>query len=426
MSDIKEYPETTEYGYIKDGKVFLKGYLDHQDREIGVVRENDEASLQYFIDRFTRVKEKIEAVEAAIETTENKGSYLMKLLHMRTYLETYNGLGDFVGLLDKISSLEEGINEYIEVNREKNKNIKDALLKEAEELKDSTNWKYSSVKMKDLKQKWIKTGSAHKEEEEGLVAAFDEAMDYFFSRRKKYYDEQNEIMDERMHQYQKLIDELKHVNRSANPLANAAQIKSIQRDWKNVGRINKMKFGRLAYEYKREIEQYFYALKLQKAASEKSGIELKRELYRDTEYILETGVPFDIQRVKQIQDRWKSMGKLPELEDKELNLKFRIVCNEIFETHFLEKSARHENRDLYKKPFEEQVRVKLRMLEESIRKDEDELYEFSIQHGISPDADARAIGDFNLLRQRNNIINKMKTKQRIQRKLREKLSFTNY
>ena len=58
MSDIKEYPETTEYGYIKDGKVFLKGYLDHEDREIGVVREDDEASLQYFIDRFTRVKEK--------------------------------------------------------------------------------------------------------------------------------------------------------------------------------------------------------------------------------------------------------------------------------------------------------------------------------------------------------------------------------
>ena len=350
----------------------------------------------------------------------------MKLLHMRTYLETYNGLGDFVSLLDKISSLEEGINEYIEVNREKNKAIKEALLKEAEELKDSTNWKFSSVKMKELKQKWIKTGSAHKEEEEELATAFDGAMDYFFSRRNKYYEEQNQIMDERMNQYQHLLEELRRINRSGNPMAYASQIRTVQRDWKNVGRINKMKFGRLTYEFKREIEQYFYSLKLQKAASEKSGIELKRELYRDTEYILETGVPFDIQRVKQIQDRWKAMGKLPELEDKELNLKFRIVCNEIFETHFLEKSARHLNRDLYKLPFEEQVRFKLRMLEESIRKDEDELYEFSIQNGISPDADARAIGDFNLLRQRNNIINKMKTKQRIQRKLREKLSFTNY
>jgi hypothetical protein len=426
MSDIKEYPAITPYGYIKDGKVFLKGYLEHPDREVGVVRESDEASLQYFIDRFTRVEEKIQAVEEAIATTENKGSYLMKLLHMRHYLETYNGLGDFIALLDKIKSLEDNINEYILVNREKNEKIKQALLEEAEALKDSTNWKYSSVKMKELKQKWIKTGSAHKEEEERLAEAFDAAMEHFFERRKVFYTEQNEIMNERIDQYEKLIEELRAINRQGNPMANIPRIKSIQRDWKNVGRINKIRFKRLTFDFKREIEQYFYSLKLQKAASEKSGIELKRELFRDTEYILETGVPFDIMRVKQIQDRWKDMGKLPEAEDKELNLKFRIVCNEIFETHFLEKTARTLYRDLYKKTFEEQVRVKLRMLEESIRKDEDELYEFSIQNGISPDADARTISDFNLLRVRNNIINKMKTKQRIQRKLREKLSFTNY
>ena len=426
MSDIKEYPEITEYGYVKDDKVFLKGYLDHPDREIGVVRESDEASLQYFIDRFTRVKEKLEAVEKAIETTENKGSYLMKLLHMRSYLATYNGLGDFVGLLNKIDQMESEINEYIQANREKNHKIKEALLEEAEALKDSTNWKYSSIKMKELKQKWIKTGSAHKEVEERLSATFDAAMEHFFERRRAFYEEQNKIMDERVRQYEHLIQELRNINRSGNPMAHIPTIKNIQRDWKNVGRINKIRFKRLTSEFKREIEQYFYSLKLQKAASEKSGIELKKELFRDAEYILETGVPFDIQRVKQIQEQWKSLGKLPEIEDKDLNLRFRIVCNEIFETHFLEKSARMQFRDLYKRPFEEQVRIKLRMLEESIRRDEDELYEFSIQHGISPDADARSIGDFNLLRQRNNIVNKMKTKQRIQRKLREKLSFTNY
>ena len=422
-TSIKEYPEITEFGYVKEDKVYLKGYLDFPDREIGVVRESDEASLQYFVDRFDTVKAKLATVEEKVKTSENKGSYLMKLLHMRKYLTEYNGLGDFQSLLNKIDTLETDINEYIEKNREKNYKIKTALLEEANRWKDSEDWREASMKMKELKQKWIKTGSAHKDEEDKLAVAFHNSMEDFFQRRKDFFAEQAVIMRNRLNKYRKLIDRLRDINRDGNALNHIPQIKEIQNDWKSIGRVSKIKFKKLTNEFKREVEKYFYTLKLQKAASEKSGIELKRDLYKDVTYILEAGIPFDIDRVKQIQNRWKQIGKLPELEDRELNLKFRIACNEIFETHFLEKAARTKVRELYKKPFEEQIKVKLKILEDSIRKDKTELSDFDYQHGIDPDIDPRAITDFNLLKVRNNFINKLKTKERIQRKLQEKLSF---
>ena len=187
--------------------------------------------------------------------------------------------------------------------------------------------------------------------------------------------------------------------------------------------MNKLKFKKLTSDFKREIEKYFYTVKLQKAAAEKSGIELKKDLYKDTQYILEAGIPFDIDRVKQIQNRWKLIGKLPEIEDRDLNLKFRIACNEIFETHFLEKSAKTRFRDLYRKPFEEQIKLKIRMLDESIYRDKSDLADFDRKNGIGPHVDPRQISDFNLLRTRNNFINKIKTKERVKQKLDEKLSF---
>ena len=41
-----------EYAYIKDGKVFLKGYLDMPDRQIGEVKRTEEEAFQYFINRY--------------------------------------------------------------------------------------------------------------------------------------------------------------------------------------------------------------------------------------------------------------------------------------------------------------------------------------------------------------------------------------
>ncbi|MFT5916961.1 MAG: hypothetical protein ACI81T_003474, partial [Bacteroidia bacterium] len=79
-NSAKEYPEITDYGYIKDEKVYLKAYLDQEYREIGVVRDGDEVSLQYFVDRFETISKKLDEVAENIQTSDNKGSYLMKLL----------------------------------------------------------------------------------------------------------------------------------------------------------------------------------------------------------------------------------------------------------------------------------------------------------------------------------------------------------
>jgi glycerol-3-phosphate cytidylyltransferase-like family protein len=344
-------------------------------------------------------------------------------LHMKNSFASYNGLGDFSALIDKIDSLEEEINEYILENREKNLQIKTALFAEVEKVKLETEWKETSEKMKELKQKWIKTGSAYKEQEDELSEKFNEAIEFFFEKRKNFFAEQAKVMNDRLRMYRNLIYKLKDINADTNAQIHIPSIKKIQEDWRLIGRVNKLKFGKLTSDFKREIEKFFYTLKLQKAASEKSGIELKKELFKDIQYILEAGVPFDIDRVKQIQGRWKMIGKLPEMEDREYNLKFRIACNEIFETHFLEKTAKTQFRDIYKKPFEEQIKIKISILQDSIARDRADLNDFDAQNGISPNVDPRSISDFNVLKTRNNYINKIKTKERVKQKLEEKLSF---
>lgn len=417
-SENKEYPEITEYGYITGDKVYLKGYHGFQDREIGVVRESEEESLKYFVNRFEMVKKKVEDVRDSVGVSENKGSFLMKLIHMRAYLAQYNGLGDFESLYSLINVLEDEINTYIQKNRAKNFDIKKSILSEVESLKESTDWKYASVKLKELKLNWIKTGSAHKEDEEELSTRFNEAIEYFFNKRKEFFAEQARISRDRERKYHNLLDEVKFINRKGGGPPFVQRVKTIQQEWKVVGRVQAFKYKRIQYEFKREIQHFFHKLKTQQSSDfkPKTPLEIKKELYAEIEEVLNSTYPTNITQIKKIQNQWKNLGKLPEPEDKDLNLKFRIACNEIFETHFLEKTASYFNNDLHSRPLHEQAKIKINLLLESIKKDQDELNEFNNKYFYEL-SQPRNPSNSQLQQQRNNFVNRLKTKQRILKKL---------
>ena len=131
------------YGYVQDGKVYRKAYGEHPALEIGEVKDTPEAAFAYYEQRYQQLQEKINQLEQDIHEKTNKGSYLMKLLHLKETLPQYEGLGDFIALYERLEQLEEYIREIINQNRERNLEIKTALLEEAKELEGIDNWKDS-------------------------------------------------------------------------------------------------------------------------------------------------------------------------------------------------------------------------------------------------------------------------------------------
>lgn len=71
------YVEDT-YGYTKEGKVYLRGYGEYPDREIGYVRNTEEEALSYFRNRFQLAQQKVIQLHQDVQEAQNKGSYLTK------------------------------------------------------------------------------------------------------------------------------------------------------------------------------------------------------------------------------------------------------------------------------------------------------------------------------------------------------------
>ena len=114
MENTMNEVSARELGYAKDGKVYLKSILGQPDRIIGDVKAGEQEAVDYFIRRFELIRHKVDSMVEAMDKAENKGSYLMQVLHLKESLKTFNAIGPFPKLLEKLETAEARINGLIE------------------------------------------------------------------------------------------------------------------------------------------------------------------------------------------------------------------------------------------------------------------------------------------------------------------------
>ncbi|MCL6259519.1 DUF349 domain-containing protein [Aquiflexum sp. TKW24L] len=366
------------YGYIKDNKVYLREFLNQPDRVIGEVKEDEASTIKYFEDRYTTLKEKIGLLKKDIEENQNKGSFLMKLIHLKDSLLEYDALGDFIPLIDDLTQLQVYLEDIIQKNREKNLEIKRGLILEAEALKNSTEWKETAEEFKNLKMRWIKTGPVEKEFEEEMEETFNTAIDTFFENRKNFFEDMAVQAEVNIKIYEKLVLEA----RSAfdNPDAKRAfEIsKRIQKEWKAAGRVPAEKRQPLWDEFSKINNRIFSRFRrTMETGPQMKPWELMKKLESMTEEMKKLAYsetnPDVVSAAKRLQAEWK---KLPQRKPKEANLIMRsfIFFSEIvFEKLFLERLALSKYEDFNQKDRVEQKRIKSAILRDLIHRDESEL-----------------------------------------------------
>jgi hypothetical protein len=366
------------YGYIKDGKVFLKGFLGRNDREIGEVKEDEASTLSYFEARFGLIKEKVAKLKSDIQENQNKGSFLMKLIHLRNSLFESDALGDFIPLIEELDQQEGILNEIILSNRSKNLEVKKGLILEAEALKNDTDWKNTTEAFKDLKLRWIKTGPVEKDIHEVIEQQFNDCIQTFFENRRHFYEGLALQAEENIKVYEALVVQA----REAHDLPDAKMAfdisKRIQREWKEAGKVPAEKRQPLWDEFSKLNNRIFsrYKRTLNPGPSmhprevlrkiEGMVEELKKMAHQPTSYAITS-------RAKAIQEDWK---KLPANKPKEANLparSYQFFMDIIFEKAFLERLAYGKYADFDSKTPQEQNQIKSAILKDLLFRDQSEL-----------------------------------------------------
>lgn len=366
------------YGYIKDKKVYLKGFLGHNDREIGEVREDEVSTIRYFEARFDLVKAKVEKLKFDILENQNKGSFLMKLIHLRESLFQSDALGDFIPLITELDKQEIFLNEIIHSNRFKNLEIKKAMIQEAESMKDDTDWKNTTEFYKELKIRWIKTGPVEKDLQEQIETQFNEAVQTFFENRNHFFEGMALQGEENLKIYESLVVQARKAHDFPDVKTAFDISKKIQKQWKEAGKVPAEKRQPLWDEFSKLNNRIFSRYK----RTLNPGPQINpRELIKQIEMLTEevkklVNVPTSpeiIIQAKAIQENWR---KLPLRKPKEATLaarSFQFFTDIVFEKAFLEKLIQSKQVDYSKKSLTEQNQIKIDLLKDLLHRDQMEL-----------------------------------------------------
>ncbi|MBA9079248.1 DUF349 domain-containing protein [Rufibacter quisquiliarum] len=425
--DLSE--EAHKYGYIEGNQVWLKPFMHFPARQVGEVKEVPEESLQYFAHRFENFRQKVNTLLEKIETSENKGSFLMKVLHLKEQIEKYDAIGDFESLHHRLSAAEADIKEAIAKNRDKNLATKITLIQQAETLKESIDWPETTEKLKELRQTWIKTGPVDKSLTDELEERFKTAVEEFFTRKKAFFQDKKDMLTRTIDKYRALIQQSESLKNSEEWEETSKKLKDLQNQWKEIGGTLPRKLSNDLWNSFRAANNHFFErlkkhINSQKTESKEKyleeNLEKKRSLVAQANALLDEPVQQAVTQAKELQAAWKKVGPVRQEESDAVWESFLVACDKIFELSSLEHYMRKRPLPEGKDTANDQLHARINALRDFMKHDKQELEVLETNLGrLNPNPGNEAFRSM-LEGKIKNFNRKLKTKQELIELLRKK------
>ena len=374
-----------EYGFCQDGKVFIRAYLNFPQREIGFVRETDEASLAYFVKRFELAKNKVDILAREVTTVQNKGSFLTKVVQMKAYLGEFDGLGDFLPLFDQLEQMESYLRGLIQNNQIKNLEIKRALIQDAVQLAEQEDILKATEDLLEIKIKWVKTGPVDKQFQDELSEEFQAVLDAFFLRRRAYFEEKNRQIDEKIAILQGFIDSVHQLRKAEDIDDSVVKVKELQKEWKTILGLPPKKQSMLWKNFKKANDMFFEKYNRIKGIDYKPRVDPRvQELSTMTGELEiklsdQANMAATAELAKAYLVKWKEVSAQIKTIDRSMAERFRNACDKIFEMNYLLRVISYRHANLNEKPRLEQLKIMINQMDYMTKKEKGELDDFIAQ-----------------------------------------------
>ena len=374
-----------EFGFCQDGKVYINAYLNFPQREIGFVRNTEEEALTYFVNRFDLAKRKVDQLSSEVETVQNKGSFLTKVVQMKAYLAEFDGLGDFIPLFDELDRMEKYLRDLIQNNQIKNLEIKRALIQDAKNISTEEDISKATDELMEIKSKWVKTGPVDKQFQEELSQEFQLVLDDFFLRRRSFFEEKNRQIDEKILTLQGFIDSVHQLRKAEDLDASVIRVKELQKEWKTVLGLPPKKQSMLWKNFKKANDMFFEKYNRVKGIEYKPRVDPRvQELTAMTGELElklsdQVNMPATADLAKAYLVKWKEVSAQVKTIDRSMAERFRNACDKIFEMNYLLRVISYRHANLNEKPRIEQLKIMINQMDYMTKKERGELEDFIAQ-----------------------------------------------
>ncbi len=156
---------------------------------------------------------------------------------------------------------------YKKVKAELNENLekKKALCEQAEQLKDSTDWKETGDKLIKIQKDWKEIGAVPRKYSDTIWKRFITACDYFFEKRGENFSDNKKEEIENLKQKREIISQLQNFEKRATEKETLSALRAITDKWKTVGYVPYKEKDKIYKKYRTALDNVFDELHIDKS-----------------------------------------------------------------------------------------------------------------------------------------------------------------
>lgn len=182
------------------------------------------------------------------------------------------------------------------------------------EVKSSNEWNTLSTEIEEIQKTWRTIGFATRKENQKIYDRFRAACDNFFTRKREYYSQFKDSMNENMEKKLSLIEQAEALKDSKESKKTTEALIALQKQWKEIGAVPRKKSEQLWKRFRAACDEFFNERdKNAKPENDFYGnLKAKKALVEEiNEYALSGDAAADREAARAFADRWQGIGFVP-------------------------------------------------------------------------------------------------------------------
>lgn len=182
------------------------------------------------------------------------------------------------------------------------------------EVKSSNEWNTLSTEIEEIQKTWRTIGFATRKENQKIYDRFRAACDNFFTRKREYYSQFKDSMNENMEKKLSLIEQAEALKDSKEWKKTTEALIALQKQWKEIGAVPRKKSEQLWKRFRAACDEFFNERdKNAKPENDFYGnLKAKKALVEEiNEYAFSGDATADREAARAFADRWQGIGFVP-------------------------------------------------------------------------------------------------------------------
>ncbi|MFF7636952.1 DUF349 domain-containing protein [Kitasatospora sp. NPDC008050] len=296
-----------------------------------------EEALAYFERKYQGLAAEIGLLEHRVRKTDLAAKEAQTALeHLRAQVTEAHAVGDLAALAQRLDTLAGEI-ESRQVERkaarakaaDETRTAKEALVAEAEQLAESTQWREAGDRLRALVDTWKGLPRLDRKSDDELWHRFSHARSVFSKHRKGHFAALDAERDQAKALKEQLVAEAESLSNSTDWGDTAARYRDLMAQWKAAGRAQRDAEDELWARFRGAQDVFFQARSAvftERDAEQGENQKLKETLLLEAEAILPiTDLKVAKAALREVNERWEAIGHVPREAKPKLDARLNTV-----------------------------------------------------------------------------------------------------